>query len=104
MVYQNSATTVAHTTMQYGHSAPMSYSAWSISQCTNTTPSAVPACRPSQNQRRYAAPASSPAPIAASAPKAARPSSGFGKPNTSACSVRITEPQLITGLMLQLGM
>ncbi len=103
-MYQNSATTVTQTTMQYGHSAPMSYSASTISQCVNPTPSTVPACSPSQNQRRYAAPASRPAPTAASAPNAASPSNGFGKPNTSACAVRITEPQLITGLMLQLGM
>lgn len=103
VVYQNSGIMVAQTTMQYGQSAPIRYSAWYISQVTKPIPNTVPAWRPSQNQRRYVAPASRPAPIAITTAKPTRPSSELGKPKASAWSLRMIEPQLMIGLMLQLG-
>ena len=81
----------------------MRYRLWNASQCTKTTPKVSPASSPHQNQDRMRAPASSAMPTATTAAKPATPSSGLVNPNTLAWSVVITEPQLSTGLMLQLG-
>src|SRR5690606_11979113 len=100
---ERGGTVTVHTTMQYGHSAPITYKLWTMSQCTNTTPAVTPICRPSQNQRRNEAPANRAAPTAATMAKEAMPSRGLGKPNSSACGVLITDPHDSTGLRLQLG-
>ena len=44
----NSETVTTQTTMQYGHSAPMRYRLWKISQCTKPAPTRVPASNPIQ--------------------------------------------------------
>ena len=94
----------AHTTMQYGHSAPMRYRLWKISQWMNTTPSsgADRQTRPvPPRQPRLLASASTP--VTTTTVNATMPISGLGKPNADACGVTITEPHDSTGLMLQDG-
>src|SRR5690625_3459160 len=66
-------------------------------------PNVTPACRPIQNQGRNRAPAIIAAPTVMTAPKPTRPISGLMNPKALACSSPITVPQLMTGLMLQLG-
>src|SRR5687768_6953308 len=103
VVYQKIGIITAHTTMQYGHSAPISYSDWKISQCTNSTPNVTPTCSPIHTHRGNETPASSSTPSVVTTVNPATPSSGFGNPNTSACAVFMIEPQLSTGLMLHVG-
>ena len=50
VVVTNAVMVATHTTMQYGHRAPMRYRLAKMSQCTNTTPNVVPAWMPHQNQ------------------------------------------------------
>ena len=49
------------------------------------------------------APPSSAAPVATTTGKAATPMIGFGKPSREACADSMIEPQLMIGLMLQVG-
>jgi hypothetical protein len=103
VVYQKTGMVTAHTTMQYGHSARMSYRLAAMSQCTNTTPNVAPACMPRRNQRGGVNPPSIAAPVVATTANAAMPMSGFGNPNAAACGLSITEPHEMTGLSEQVG-
>jgi hypothetical protein len=61
----------------------------------------VPVRNRFQNQPLNLAPAKIAIPITTGAKNAAMPISGFGKPNSAACSLSITDLQLINGLMSQ---
>ena len=90
--------------MQYGQSAPMWYTLAINNQCTNTTPSKAPAFSANQYHRFNFAPISNTVPVVISTGKAAKPTNGLEKPNKCDSLECITEPQLITGLRLQLGL
>src|SRR5689334_15212707 len=92
-----------HTTMQYGHSAPMRYRLWKINQCTNTAPTTSPTVSPTQYHCGKATFAHASRPVTTTTVKASSPSSGLGKPSSDACGVIITEPQDKIGLMLHDG-
>ena len=89
--------------MQYGQSAPITATLWTISQPTNAMAAVAPPCSASQHQTGSAVRPSSRAPIAATTGKVASPMIGLGKPRTSDCAVRMIEPHERTASMLQLG-
>src|SRR6476619_7845915 len=99
----SSGMVIAQTTMQYGHSAPMRYRLWKISQWMNPTPSSVPMASPPQYHLGNATLKTASTPVTTTTVKATMPMSGFGKPKAEACGVIITEPQDSTGLMLHDG-
>src|ERR1700752_3990437 len=99
----NSGMATPHPAMQYGHSAPIRYRLWKISQWMNTTPSAVPVARPAQYHRGSLTLASASTPVTTTTLKETMPISGFGNPNADAWGVTITEPHDSTGLMLHDG-
>ncbi len=68
-----------------------------------TAPSKVPAASPDQYHRGSRTPATANTPVTRVTVKATTPISELGNPKTDACQVVITDPQEITGLMLQVG-
>src|ERR1700722_6014619 len=92
-----------HTTMQYGHNAPMRYRLWWISQCTNPAPASVPSVIPTQYHRGSATLVTANTPVTVTTANAPIPISELGKPSADACGVVITEPHDTIGLRLHDG-
>src|ERR1700758_98627 len=99
----NSDMVTTHTTMQYGHSAPIRYRLWKISQCTNPVPASIPAVNPTQYHRGSGTFATAKTPVTVTTLNPAIPMSELGNPSTDACGVAITEPHDTIGLMLHVG-
>src|ERR1700744_4120579 len=93
----------AHTTMQYGHNAPMRYRLWKISQWRNPAPISIPAVNPIQYHCGNCTFANASTPVTSTTVKPTIPRSELGKPRTDACGVVMTDPHEMIGLMLQDG-
>ena len=80
----------------------MRYRLWKMSQSTNTVPSPVPTVRPIQYQDGSRVPLRTVTATVTSAANPATPRTGFREPEHLGLAVLITDPQLSSGLMLQL--
>src|SRR6185312_547501 len=68
------------------------------------TPTRLPAANPSQYQRGSETPLTASTPVTTMTLNATMPINGFGKPNSDACEVTITDPHDRTGLRLHDGL
>src|SRR6202012_2665346 len=73
------AMVIAQTTMQYGHTAPIRYRLWKISQCTNTAPATTPTHNPIQYHCGRTTLTTASTPVTSTTVKPMMPSSGLGK-------------------------
>ena len=92
-----------HTTMQYGHNAPIRYRLWKISQWMNTTPSSGPDRQPTQYQCGRANSGDCEYPGDDDDGEGRDADQRVRETEHRRLTVTITEPQDSTGLMLQDG-